>query len=720
VKVAENKCVIYEFGKFVLDPKERTLFADGVPLHLPAKEFDTLVLLVEHNGHALAKDEMISAIWRDSFVEESNLAKQISRLRKLFNTDGEEFIETLPKHGYRFNAELRRTLVDAEDLVILERRTVKRVTFALENDVEPERLALPPAKPPFVTASRLALLLVAIASIGFVTWFFRDKLFGPQAVAIDPYAPVRLTDNPLEDTAPAWSSDGRIRFTRVLSDNQYEVWIMRPDGTGQELVKMPDGKRIFAWSPDGQKIQYVKEGDGTKVYLANADGSGEILLPFRGGVWSADSKLITFHRRLSPNNADIFVYTIETREVRNVTNSDAFDADPSFSPDGKRIVFASSRDGNPEIYSINIEGTDLRRLTFDPKTDAHASFSPDGTQILFGSDRENEDGNLYLMNSDGSGVVKLVAWDKSSENAGPNSWSHDGTKVIFYSDRNGKDDVYVVSAETVRRKLVLSEPDNDLGTPVYSPDGRHILYSRGLEDKTGELRIFDRHTQETSLVTKTDRSSISARWFPDANWIAFSDRANGNSEIFRIRPDGSDLENLTKQPSSDATAVISPDGGQLVFWSDRGQPAGAQLWIMNFDGSDAHPLTPRKGWEGDAIWSPDGRSIVFVCDRLDSPGNLLDLCEINADGSGEKRLLFHTNHDGQPTISPDNKRIVFVARSDGNLELYLVNRDGSGLRRLTRDPADDQWPDWSPDGRTILFGSNRGGKFAIYELEIND
>jgi Tol biopolymer transport system component/DNA-binding winged helix-turn-helix (wHTH) protein len=719
MEVAENKCVIYEFGKFVLDPKERTLFADGVPIHLPAKEFDTLVLLVEHNGHALAKDEMISAIWRDSFVEESNLAKQISRLRKLFNTDGEEFIETLPKHGYRFNAKLRRTLVDAEDQVILERRTVKRVTFALENDVEPERLALPPAKPPFVTASRLALLLVAIASIGFVTWFFRDNLFGPRAV-IDPYAPVRLTDNPFDDTGPGWTRDGRIRFTRILSDNQYEAWIMRPDGTGQELIKMPEGKRIFIWSPDGQKIQYVKQGDDSKVYLANADGSGEILLPFRGGVWSADSKLITYHQRVSGGNFEVFVYTTETGKVRNVTNSDAFDADPSFSPDGKRVVFASVRDGNPEIYSINIDGTDLRRLTFDPKTDAHASFSPDGTQILFGSDREKENGDLYLMNSDGSGVVKVAGWDKSNETAGPGGWSPDGTKIVFYSDRNGKDDIYVVSAETVRPKLVLSEPDNDLGTPVYSPDGGHILYSRGLEDKTGELRIFDRDTQETSLVTQTERSSISARWSPDANWIVFSDRANGNSEIFRIRPDGSDLENLTKQPSSDATSAISPDGGQLVFWSDRGQPAGSQLWIMNFDGSDAHPLTPRKGWEGDAIWSPDGRSIVFVCDRLDSPGNLLDLCEINADGSDERRLLFHPHHDGQPAVSPDGKRIAFVARGDGNHELYLVNRDGSGLRRLTRDSADDLWPEWSPDGRTIVFGSNRAGKFAIYELEIND
>src|SRR3954470_4495111 len=110
MEVIENKRFVYEFGKFVLDLNERTLIVDETPIHLPAKEFDTLLLLVEHNGRALTKEEMMSAIWQDSFVEEGNLAKQISRLRKIFNTNGEEFIETIPKHGYRFRvADLRRS-----------------------------------------------------------------------------------------------------------------------------------------------------------------------------------------------------------------------------------------------------------------------------------------------------------------------------------------------------------------------------------------------------------------------------------------------------------------------------------------------------------------------------------------------------------------------------------------------------------------------------------
>ena len=62
----ENKGFVYEFGKFVLDPKGKTLFSDGKPIHLPAKEFETLLLLVENNRKALSKEEMMGTLWRDS------------------------------------------------------------------------------------------------------------------------------------------------------------------------------------------------------------------------------------------------------------------------------------------------------------------------------------------------------------------------------------------------------------------------------------------------------------------------------------------------------------------------------------------------------------------------------------------------------------------------------------------------------------------------------
>src|SRR5688572_20495678 len=120
----ENTGIKYEFGKFVLDPQERVLLSDGEPAHLTDKVFDTLLLLVRHNGQLLTKDEMMSSIWEESFVEEGNLSKNISRLRKILNTDGAELIETLPRRGYRFRADIKQIGGDV-DLLVHRRMRVK-------------------------------------------------------------------------------------------------------------------------------------------------------------------------------------------------------------------------------------------------------------------------------------------------------------------------------------------------------------------------------------------------------------------------------------------------------------------------------------------------------------------------------------------------------------------------------------------------------------------
>ncbi len=199
METAENKRFVYEFGKFLLDPQEKTLFSDGVPLHLPAKEFETLLLLVENNGRALSKDEMIAAVWQDAFVEEGNLAKQISKLRKIVNTNGNQFIQTLPKHGYRFSADLKITYPEIQEPFILEKRTVKRVTFAVENEIEDQRHALPSGSKRFSRMSIFAALGLA-ALIGFsAVWYLNRETPSMTAkvnsIAVLPLKPLTSEEN---------------------------------------------------------------------------------------------------------------------------------------------------------------------------------------------------------------------------------------------------------------------------------------------------------------------------------------------------------------------------------------------------------------------------------------------------------------------------------------------------------------------------------------------
>jgi len=100
---------LYEFGPFCLDPAEHTLSRDGRPIPLRPKVFDLLLVLVENRGHLVDKEKLMSSVWTEQFVEEGNINKNISMLRQALgeSDSGHKFIETVPKRGYRFVADVR-------------------------------------------------------------------------------------------------------------------------------------------------------------------------------------------------------------------------------------------------------------------------------------------------------------------------------------------------------------------------------------------------------------------------------------------------------------------------------------------------------------------------------------------------------------------------------------------------------------------------------------
>src|ERR1041385_2723738 len=128
----------YEFGPFRLDPVEGLLLRDGQAVALTPKAFDTLLALVESSGHVLGKDELMSRVWPDSYVEETNLAQHISALRKVLGEreQGGQYIETVPKRGYRFVAQVRQWQDEGADLIVRE-HTRARVVIE-EEEVEPD------------------------------------------------------------------------------------------------------------------------------------------------------------------------------------------------------------------------------------------------------------------------------------------------------------------------------------------------------------------------------------------------------------------------------------------------------------------------------------------------------------------------------------------------------------------------------------------------------
>ncbi|SRR6266404_1499385 len=137
----------YEFGPFRLNASERLLLRDGQPVPLPPKVFDTLLVLVQSSGHLVEKDELMTKLWPDTFVEEATLARNISDLRKALceDTGQHKYIETVPKRGYRFVASVRITEGDA---ILVQRRSKSRTVIEEIVETAPRgSLAVLPFKP---------------------------------------------------------------------------------------------------------------------------------------------------------------------------------------------------------------------------------------------------------------------------------------------------------------------------------------------------------------------------------------------------------------------------------------------------------------------------------------------------------------------------------------------------------------------------------------------
>lgn len=142
MKISEGKSRFYDFGRFRLDASERVLFEAGEPLNLPSKIFDTLLALVSKRGHIVERDALMSEVWKETFVEEANLSVNISALRKTLGKtdDGKDFIETVPRRGYRFRAKVSECVseADEDETLFIHRRLQARI---VKTEIENESLA---------------------------------------------------------------------------------------------------------------------------------------------------------------------------------------------------------------------------------------------------------------------------------------------------------------------------------------------------------------------------------------------------------------------------------------------------------------------------------------------------------------------------------------------------------------------------------------------------
>lgn len=257
-------------------------------------------------------------------------------------------------------------------------------------------------------------------------------------------------------------------------------------------------------------------------------------------------------------NNEVYSMRADGSNPLRLTNNPAFDGEPSFSGDGSKIAFTSTRDGanNGEIYVMNADGTNQTRLTYSLGSDAHPSFSFDGSKITFISDRA---GNLeiFVMNSDGSDQRRLTFNDYNDFSP---SFSPDGTKIIYGGFDGNDPEIYIVSVAG-GDPVNLTDNTRDDRDPVFSPDGTKIAYQ--VYD-VFEWDVFTMNADGTNRVNLTDSPNVSEdepSWSPDGNHIVF-DR---EGEVYAMTYGGVGQTNLTNNAASDTRPTWAPSNSSPIL-----------------------------------------------------------------------------------------------------------------------------------------------------------
>lgn len=745
----QAKTDIYQFGEFRLDAANRLLWLGEKQVSLTPKEFEVLLALVENAGRVLTKDELLETIWTDTFVEESTLARNVSWLRKKLSTGGgtENFIETLPKRGYRFAGVVTK-ISESPAAVFIEERTLTRIaveeSFIVEDSAQNiaiERSPIAALPAPIESRHRYFRLPalafgIAAAAIVFVLYqnFFRAS--EPKVIVASRVAP--FSGLPGRENFPAFSPDGKLLayvWNGGAGEN-FDVYVKQIGaGAPVRLTDTREDEVHPVFSPDGARVAFVRTfSTHSEVFLIPALGGAERkicdLRPTYSRLsFSPDGRMLAATDADEANPREgIFLIDAQTGAKRRRTSppDSASDIAARFSPDGKTIAFLRDFGGASDdlfVVSASDAGNAAeRQLTFDKTGIMGLTWNADGTKIIYASRTSALASNLHRISISG-GASELIA--TSGKNIANPTVSADGRTLAFVEE-SFKTDISQIEKDAPARRLIESSGDDN--SPNFSPDDSQIVF---VSNRTGNFEIWiagasgKNQRQLTDLLDSTEKgqgsptdapnSAGSPRFSPDGRFVAYDAQVGGNGEIFVVPANGGAARRLTHESSQEILPAWSADGQWIYFASNRG--GDFSLWKIPAGGGEAVQIT--RGGAFESFAAPDGKTIFYTKAR-----GTAGLWQVSVDGDGEEQAVPGLSEVGYWrywTVTPTG--VYFLAQAaDSFYQIKFYDFQSRQIQTVARTEKPPIWTfpglSASSDGKTILYAQSDQSASAIMLAEL--